>query len=67
VGGAQLAPDRFQTSDGHDVQSAEVRFIFDTSDATLWFDENGSQDGGLTLVADLQDGATVTQDDIWLA
>lgn len=46
--------------------TAEVRFIFRTTDATLWFDSNGNGAGGLTLVADLQDGASVWATDILL-
>jgi hypothetical protein len=48
------------------AQDADDRFVFRTTDATLWFDSNGSAAGGLTLVADLQAGATVTSADILL-
>ena len=46
------------------AQDANDHFIFRTTDATLWFDANGNAAGGLTLLADLQAGATVTAADI---
>lgn len=46
------------------AQDANDHFIFRTTDATLWFDANGNAAGGLTLLADLQTGATVTAADI---
>ncbi|TNC45391.1 glycosyl hydrolase family protein [Rubellimicrobium rubrum] len=39
-------------------------FVFRTSDATLWFDNNGHDRGGRTLLADLQDGAALAAADI---
>ena len=42
------------------AQDADDRFIFRTTDTTLWFDRNGNVSGGLTLIADLQAGAVVT-------
>jgi Ca2+-binding RTX toxin-like protein len=61
-----LADEQFQVSEGHDADSAEVRFILDTTDNTLWFDRNGDADGGLTLIADLQASANLQADDIVL-
>lgn len=61
-----VSREQFQVSAGHDARDAEVRFIFDTQDTTLWFDRNGSAAGGLTLLADLQAGAEVTRQDIVL-
>jgi Ca2+-binding RTX toxin-like protein len=64
--GGHVTRDQFQISDDHDALDRDTRFIFDTRDETLWFDKNGTRDGGLTLVADLQDGAEVEHRDIWL-
>jgi hypothetical protein len=46
----------------------DTRFVFRNSDATLWFDSNGNDTGGRTLIADLQQSAAVTfgSDDILL-
>jgi Ca2+-binding RTX toxin-like protein len=65
VAGA-LAASQFQARADTLAQDADDRFIFRTTDATLWFDVNGSAAGGLTLVADLQAGAVVTAGDIIL-
>lgn len=43
---------------------ADDRFIFRTSDATLWFDADGQGGSGPVLIADLQARAVVTADDI---
>lgn len=65
VAGA-LAASRFVTRANNVAQDANDRFIFRTTDDTLWFDQNGDRAGGLTLVADLQDGAVLTAADIIL-
>jgi Ca2+-binding RTX toxin-like protein len=62
-----LAASRFQSRVDNVAQDADDRFIFRTADKTLWFDANGSAAGGLTLIADLQPSATVTNADIMLA
>ena len=59
-----LAAAQFQTRADNIAQDGDDRFIFRTTDQTLWFDANGNVAGGLTLVADLQTGATVTAADI---
>ena len=59
-----LAAAQFQTRADNLAQDSNDRFIFRTTDQTLWFDANGNVAGGLTLVADLQTGATVTAADI---
>ena len=48
------------------AEDIDTRFIFRTTDETLWFDKNGSRAGGLTLIADLQNNAAVSHDDILL-
>lgn len=59
-----LAADRFQARADNLAQDLNDRFIFRTTDKTLWFDRNGSADGGLSLVADLDAGARLTSADI---
>ena len=66
VAGSTLAASQFQVRGDNLAQDADDRFIFRTTDQTLWFDSNGSAAGGLTLVADLQAGAVVTSADIFL-
>jgi Ca2+-binding RTX toxin-like protein len=61
-----LAPGQFRIRADNLAQDANDRFIFRTTDRTLWFDANGNAAGGLTLVADLQAGASVTAGDILL-
>ncbi|EYD74491.1 Alkaline phosphatase [Rubellimicrobium mesophilum DSM 19309] len=62
----KLDRDHFQIGDDHQAEDRHVRFIFDTSDKTLWFDKNGDKHGGFTLVADLQANASMTHHDILL-
>jgi Ca2+-binding RTX toxin-like protein len=55
---------QFQIRADNLAQDSSDHFIFRTADQTLWFDVNGNAAGGLTLLADLQAGATVTAADI---
>lgn len=48
------------------AQDANDRFVFRTTDRTLWFDADGSGAGAAVMVADLQAGATMTAADIQL-
>ncbi len=48
------------------AHDANDRFVFRTSDDTLWFDSNGNGAGGLTLVADLAQDYFMTAGDIWV-
>ena len=64
--GGHLLRGQFQVSRDNHARDEDVRFIFDTRDETLWFDKNGSKQGGLTLLADLQSSAELTHNDIWL-
>ena len=61
-----LAASQFQNRADNLAQDATDRFVFRTTDATLWFDSNGSGAGGLTLLADLQAGVALTSADILL-
>ena len=66
VAGGTLAASQFQIRADNVAQDANDRFIFRTTDKTLWFDSNGSGAGGLYLVADLQSSAVVTALDLIL-
>ncbi len=61
-----LAADQFRARADNLAQDGDDRFIFRTTDATLWFDANGNAGGGGVLVADLQAGAVLTAADILL-
>jgi Ca2+-binding RTX toxin-like protein len=61
-----LASGQFRTRSDNQAQDANDRFILRTTDATLWYDENGNAAGGQRLLADLQAGAVVTASDIVL-
>ncbi len=57
--GALLA-NQFQSSTSNVAANANVRFFYDTDDARLYFDRDGSAGGfGPVLLARLQPGATV--------
>lgn len=45
---------------------ATDRFIFRTSDATLWFDADGTGTRSTVLIADMQNGISLTAADIFL-
>lgn len=51
---------------GTAAQDAGDRFIFRTSDATLWYDRDGTGPIGLALIANLNDGILLTASDILL-
>ena len=69
IGGGLVAgpldPTQFQAR-ADNVADANDRFIFRTTDTTLWFDVDGAGGVGPVMVADLQAGATVTAADIIL-
>lgn len=65
VAGA-LAAFQFQIRADNLAQDADDRFIFNTTDHTLWFDVNGSGAGGSTLLATLQASAVLSSADILL-
>ncbi|THD84594.1 calcium-binding protein [Aliigemmobacter aestuarii] len=69
--GAGLAPGalsagRFRARDDNRAQDADDRFVFRTTDKTLWFDRDGNGAAAPVLIADLQPGATLTANDILL-
>ncbi|MBP9182462.1 MAG: calcium-binding protein [Fuscovulum sp.] len=65
VAGA-LAANQFQSRADNVAQDADDRFIFRTTDRTLWFDADGTGADAAIMVADLQAGAVVTAADIQL-
>jgi Ca2+-binding RTX toxin-like protein len=66
VAGAAVTADQFLSRADNRAQDAEDRFIFRTTDRTVWFDANGNAAGGPVLIADLQAGATFGLADIVL-
>jgi Ca2+-binding RTX toxin-like protein len=60
----RLSAGRFAVGAG--AQDLNDRFIFDTSTDSLWFDSNGSRDGGLSLLARFKDGTILSHEDIIL-
>ncbi len=58
-----LAAAAFQSSADNIAQDADDRFIFRTTDQTVWFDVDGNGTGAAVLIADLQAGAVVTAAD----
>ena len=65
VAGA-LAAGQFISRGDNLAQDADDRFIFRTTDQTLWFDIDGTGGVGPSLIADLQAGALLTAADILL-
>lgn len=61
-----LAGSQLQVRADNLAQDVDDRFIYRTTDNTLWYDANGNAAGGLTMLADLQAGATISAADIVL-
>ncbi len=62
---AGVLPDlHFQVRADNLAQYADDRFIYNTATHAVWFDANGSAMGGLTLIAVVQAGATLSAADI---
>ena len=59
-----LAANQFQTRADKLAQDANDRFIFNTTNQTLWFDADGNGAGAAIMVADMQAGATMSVSDI---
>jgi Ca2+-binding RTX toxin-like protein len=66
LGDGGLGAGRFITRADNLAQDANDRFIFRTTDRTLWYDVNGNGAGGRTLLFDLQAGATINANDIFI-
>lgn len=60
----QLAATYFRSGTTNLAQDADDRFVFRTTDKTLWFDADGRGGSAPILIADLQDNATFNQTDI---
>ena len=61
-----LTKDQFVTRADNMAQDANDRFIYNTTDHSLWFDSNGNANFGLTQIATFSAGAVVTWQDILL-
>jgi Ca2+-binding RTX toxin-like protein len=55
---------RFKSGGNNQAGDGNDRFIFRTGDETLWFDRDGTGGAAPVLIADLQNGATMTYQDI---
>jgi hypothetical protein len=62
VGG--LNETRFHSGTTNLASSPQQRFVFRTTDDTLWYDFNGSEGGGLTKIADLSNNFNLSYGDI---
>ncbi|MFN0193023.1 MAG: hypothetical protein ACKVP5_13780 [Aestuariivirga sp.] len=62
--GGSISSLDFVTRADNAAQDVFDRFVFRTTDKTLWFDVDGSGAAAAILVADLQQGATMTHADI---
>jgi Ca2+-binding RTX toxin-like protein len=56
----------FRSRADNRAQDADDRFIYRTSDTTLWYDRDGNGSAGPVLLADLQPGVTLTRQDIYI-
>jgi Ca2+-binding RTX toxin-like protein len=61
-----LSADAFVVSTTNAAQDANDRYIFRTTDQTLWLDKDGTGSAAALLVADLQTGATMTAADVYI-
>lgn len=59
-----LAASQFQIRIDNHAQDSTDRFIFRTTDKTLWFDADGNGAGAAVMLADMQASATMTATDI---
>ena len=59
------AANEFRSRADNKAQDGNDHYIFRTTDKTLWWDKDGKGGGGPVLIADLQQSATLTVDDIF--
>jgi Ca2+-binding RTX toxin-like protein len=60
----ELDPTLFRAWASNNVHDASDKFIFNTSTDTLYFDSNGTAAGGLNKIAVLDNGFTLSANDI---
>lgn len=61
-----LDPDQFQLSARNVAVSGDIRFVFRSTDNTLWFDRDGSGRAKPVLLVDLPDGVFIDDTDIFI-
>jgi Ca2+-binding RTX toxin-like protein len=67
LAGANVAAINFLSrASGNAATTTNHRFIFDQATDTLWYDSNGSNAGGLTMIADIGSNTTLTHLDLLL-
>ena len=59
-----LAASQFRSQASNAAVDADDRFLFRTTDTTLWFDRDGNSSAAAVMIADLQAGATMNHADI---
>ncbi len=64
VGKGVLAASRFHSSESGAATTASQRFLYQTTNDTLWFDSNGTGAGGKVIIAHMWQDTSVTHDDI---
>lgn len=62
--GQPTSPELLRIGTGNEALEGDDRFVFRTTDATLWWDEDGLGGAGSMLLADLRAGASVTAADL---
>lgn len=67
VAGQPTSPELLRIGTGNVALRPDNRFIFRTTDRTLWWDQDGLDGAGPVLLADLQAGASVTAADLLVA
>lgn len=61
-----LAETQFDRGPGHIAETAEVRFLFDETDDTLWYDSDGNGSAEAVQLATLTNGYTLSHLDFIL-
>ena len=66
-GTGTLVADDFFASSNPIASGRDAALLFDTDDGRLFYDSNGSQSGGRTLIAVLENNAAVSAGDFNIA
>jgi Ca2+-binding RTX toxin-like protein len=61
-----IEANQFQAGAGHDAETADIRIIYDSNNGTLYYDSNGSKEGGLGEIADIGKHHDLSASDIFV-